>query len=167
MEGVLSGPLGRKPADLLNRRPVIAILATVDETGSPWTTPVNAITCMPGNAVIRMALDRGRAAYENLRRNDRVMLAVLDEGDVAVGISGRARVVKEAMNADAVLAMVEVDVCGVKDDTWADFVVCQGIRTRPRRESMSVSFRRILAELRDTPVEGGGEAGEAREELAP
>lgn len=148
MDEISAGPLDRRVGDLLNRRPVTAILATVDEAGSPWTTPVNCITCIQGNAVIRMALERNSTALANLEKNDHIMIAILDEGDIAVGIAGHARVVKRTMNTNPLMALVEVDVCGVKDDTWPELVVCQGIRTRPRRELVTFLLRRTFMELR-------------------
>lgn len=151
MDDISPGPLDERVADLLGRRVVTAVVATVDESGDPWTTPVNIITSISRNT-IRMALERRSVALANIERRGRVMIAVLDEGNVAVGIRGRAAVVKPSMESNPLMAMVEVEVDGVKDDSWPDLVVCQGIRTRPRYESITLSFRNVFAELKSQPA---------------
>ncbi|MGE5592571.1 MAG: pyridoxamine 5'-phosphate oxidase family protein [Betaproteobacteria bacterium] len=150
MEVITPGPLDEKVADLLGRRGVTAVVATVDEAGDPWTTPVNTITSVSGT-IIRMALERRSVALANIQRRGLVMIAVLDEGNIAVGIRGRAAVVKPSMVSNPLMAMVEVHVDGFKDDSWPDLVVCQGIRTRPRHESITLSFRNVFAELKAPP----------------
>ncbi|MEW6106181.1 MAG: pyridoxamine 5'-phosphate oxidase family protein [Bacillota bacterium] len=151
MDDISPGPLDERVVDLLGRRVVTAVVATVDESGDPWTTPVNIITSISRNT-IRMALERRSVALANIERRGRVMIAVLDEGNVAVGIRGRAAVVKPSMESNPLMAMVEVEVDGVKDDSWPDLVVCQGIRTRPRHESITLSFRNVFAELKSQPA---------------
>ncbi|MCR4401439.1 MAG: pyridoxamine 5'-phosphate oxidase family protein [Firmicutes bacterium] len=151
MGDISPGPLDERVMDLLGRRVATVVVATVDECGDPWTTPVNAITSVSRNT-IRMALERRSAALVHLERRKSVMIAVLDEGDIAVGIKGQAVVVKPSMEANPLMAMVEVEVCGVKDDSWPDLVVCQGVRTRPRHESIAFAFKRVLAELRSQPM---------------
>jgi len=141
------GPLDERVVALLSRRVATCVVATVDESGDPWTTPVNIITSISGS-IIRMALERRSTALANIQRRGRVMIAVLDEGNIAVGISGRAAVVRPMMESNPLMAMVEMEVDGVKDDTWPDLVVCQGIRTRPRHESVPLAFRNVFAELK-------------------
>lgn len=147
MDEISPGPLDRRVVDLLNRRAVTAILATVDEAGRPWTTPVNSITSV-SERTIRMALERRGSALANIQRYNRVMIAILDEGDIAVGIAGHARVIKQVMDTNPLTAMVEVEVDGVKDDTWPDLVVCQGIRTRHKHENVTLFSRNMFLELK-------------------
>ncbi|MGE5588450.1 MAG: pyridoxamine 5'-phosphate oxidase family protein [Clostridia bacterium] len=151
MDDISPGPLDERVVDLLGRRVATVVVATVDESGDPWTTPVNAITSVSRNT-IRMALERRSIALANIERRRSVMIAVLDEGNIAVGIRGRAAVVKPSMESNPLMAMVEVEVCGVKDDSWPDLVVCQGVRTRPRHESITFSFRKLFAELKFQPT---------------
>ncbi len=147
MDEISPGPLARRVIDLLNRCSVTAILATVDPAGHPWTTPVNTIASMSERA-IRMALTRNGSALAHIQRCENVMIAILDEGDIAVGIAGRAHVVRQMMDSNPLMAMVEVEVEGAKDDTWPDLVVCQGIRTRHKREGVTLFFRNMFRELR-------------------
>ncbi|MGE5585128.1 MAG: pyridoxamine 5'-phosphate oxidase family protein [Bacillota bacterium] len=147
MDEITPGPLDERVVEFLGRRVATVVVATVDDSGNPWTTPVNIITSISAST-IRMAVERRSIALANIERRERVMMAVLDEGNIAVGISGRATVAKPVMESNPLMAMVEVRIDGVKDDTWPDVIVCQGIRTRPRHESLSLSLRNVFVELK-------------------
>ncbi len=57
------------------------------------------------------------------RHDARVMVALLAPPNIAISIRGRARVVRERMNADESHAIVEIDVEEVKNDMIRGVVI--------------------------------------------
>ena len=102
----------RKPEKAINP---ITIVSTVDEDGSPRTAPFGSLRAITPR-LLRFACLRDHITYDNLCRDTRLMVAFLAPPTVAVGIRGKARVVKEKMQADHRTALIEVDVEEVKND---------------------------------------------------
>jgi len=150
--------------DLLARRMPTVVVATIGEDGWPHTAPYNQIAA-PDSARLLVALNRQDHTYHNLCHRGCTMLALLEEGDVAVGIRGRARVVRERMEANCNLAVVEIEIEEIKRDNSPHYLVTQGIRIRLREEPFLIHQRRLMAELRGTQVspesaQGGMDLGE-------
>jgi uncharacterized pyridoxamine 5'-phosphate oxidase family protein len=110
------------PADAFNvlqkpnrRINPIAILATVDEDGSPRTAPFGSLRAVTPK-LLRLCCNHHHDTYRNLHRDRRVMVAVLAPPNIAIGISGQARVVKEIMDIADYMAVVEIDIEEVKND---------------------------------------------------
>jgi hypothetical protein len=93
----------------------IAVVATVDPDGTPRTAPFGSLRAVtPG--LLRLCCAHRHDTYANLCRDGRAMVAVLAPPDIAVGIRGRARLVREQMNVDEHMAVLEIDVEEVKND---------------------------------------------------
>ena len=133
--------------DLLVRRMPTVVMATIGEDDWPHTAPYNQIAALDP-ARLLLAVNHQDRTYCNLCRRGRVMLALLEEGDVAVGIRGRARVARERMETDCNLAVVEIEIEEIKRDNSPYYLVTQGIRTRLREEPFLIQQRRLMAELR-------------------
>jgi hypothetical protein len=58
----------------------------------------------------------GHDTYTNVCRDGRVTVTLIAPPDMAVSVRGRARVVREQMNADEHYAVVDIDVEEVKND---------------------------------------------------
>ena len=94
----------------------IAVVATVDPDGTPRTAPFGSLRAItPG--LLRLCCAHRHDTYANLCRDGRAMVALLAPPDIAVGIRGRARLVREQMNLDEHMAVLEIDVEEVKNDT--------------------------------------------------
>jgi hypothetical protein len=105
-------PVLHKPDRAINP---IAIVATVDPDGAPRTAPFGSLRAVTPK-LLRLACGHANDTYGNLRRDGRVMVAFLAPPNVAVGIRGKARFVKEKMDADQRLAVVEISIEEVKND---------------------------------------------------
>jgi hypothetical protein len=132
----------------------IAVLATLDD--GPYAIPVSAPR-RAGDRLIMLSLHRSRGSLSRLRRQARVALVVLSEGNTAFTARGRARVVEEPMAVDPDYAAVAIDVDEVDDHRQPEFVVPAGVG----REWLDESARdalgergRALAALAG-PIEGG------------
>ena len=95
--------------------PPPVIVATVGRTGSPNTAPFGSIYAVTPS-LLRFACDRRHDTYVNIALNNRVMINILAPPDIAVSVSGRARVVKEEMRVMSTDAILEVEVAQVKND---------------------------------------------------
>jgi hypothetical protein len=128
----------------------LVILSTVDERGWPDCAPISWITALDSRT-LRFAVSPQVSTYRNILRNDRVMFELLG-GAMTLGISGTARVLAEAMpDVPFPMAMVEVIVEEVKDDS----VIGRGIEGEPIKwedRRRSVSDLRVEQALRNTPA---------------
>jgi hypothetical protein len=102
----------RKPEKAINP---ITIVATADVDGSPRTAPFGSLRAISPR-LLRFACLRDHITFDNLCRDARLMVAFLAPPRVAVSIRGKARVIREKMNADQRTALVEVDIEEVKND---------------------------------------------------
>jgi len=102
----------RKPDRAINP---ITIVATVDPDGTPRTAPFGSLRAATPR-LLRLACLRYHDTYANLRRNGRATVALLAPPDIAVSITGQARVVKEKVDANEQIAILEIDVEQVKND---------------------------------------------------
>lgn len=93
----------------------ITIVATVDLDGTPRTAPFGSLRAATPR-LLRLACLRVHDTYANLCRDGRVAVALLAPPDIAVSITGRARVVKETVDANEHIAILEIDVEEVKND---------------------------------------------------
>jgi hypothetical protein len=115
----------------------LVTMATVDERGWPDAAPISWIMALD-KRTLRIAVSREVATYRNIQQNENVIISLLG-GAMTLGIRGRARVISENMDGISLpMAMVEVIVDEVKDDS----VIGRGIeeeivKWEDRRRSVS------------------------------
>jgi hypothetical protein len=128
----------------------LVILATVDERGWPDCAPISWIAALD-RRTLRFAVSPQVSTYRNILKNDRVMFELIG-GAMTLGISGTARVLAESMpDVPFPMAMVEVIVEEVKDDS----IIGRGVEGEPVRweeRRRSVSDLRVEQALRDAPA---------------
>lgn len=120
LPATLVGALRRPPGE------VVAVVATVDEDGAPRTATIGALRPLTGPR-LRFACRRSTTTCRNIRRDGRIMIATYRAPHLAVGIQGRARVLREQMDALPDSVVVEVDRLRVKDDFVASVPIASGI----------------------------------------
>lgn len=103
-----------------------AILATVDADGSPRTAAFGSVRPISPTQ-LRFGCDRTHDTFANLVRDGRVMVAFLAPPAVAVGIRGRAWVVREQIEVWPTDAVIEIEVEAVKDDLLPGAPIVGGI----------------------------------------
>jgi len=104
----------------------IAIVATEDPDGTPRTAPFGSLRAVTPR-LLRLACNHYHNTYANLCRHGRVSVALLAPPNIAVGIRGRARVVKERMDTSQHLAVLEIDVEEAKSDMMRRGIIESGI----------------------------------------
>ena len=121
--------LSKKVIDLINREATIVVVATVDEDGFPRTAPFGWIYAK-NSKTLRFSTSSGHDTYKNIVRDGKVMVCLMEEGNIAISIKGNAQVCKEQLNVRGHCAIVEVDLKDVKSDVTRVASVIQGIKCK-------------------------------------
>ena len=133
-----------KPSRAIN---LITVAATVDPDGTPHTAPFGSLRAVTPR-LLRLACNHYHDTYANLCRDGRVSVALLAPPNIAVSIRGRARVVKERMDAGEHLAVVEIDVKEVKNDMMRRGVIESAVGFTPPNDLMNY-YVGAIAEIED------------------
>ena len=136
--------LGKLFNDNPNR--VIAIVGTVNEDGSPNTAPMS-LFYVPDEKTIIAGMVKTSQTVANIKRNGRLIMEVLSEGDIGYGILGQGEIIKEPLDcSDATLA-IKIDVYGVKRDTSPAQIITSGPKSTLRSEKAGEYERAVLNEI--------------------
>ncbi len=125
----------------------VAVLSTAG--GAPHAIPVST-GVVAGPRLVLLALARRRESLARLRAEPRAALTVLSDGDVAVTVHARARIVEEPMAVSDRVAAVALDVERIQDHGQPRFVIEEGVRwrwTSADDERRDAAIRAALAEL--------------------
>jgi hypothetical protein len=122
----------------------VAIVATVDPDGTPRTAPFGSLRAITPH-LLRLFSWCGHDTYANLIRDGRVSVALISP-DVAVSVTGRARVVRERSHSDDQFAILEIDVQEVKNDMVYRITVESGIEI-VAKERHQPWYDQIMTEL--------------------
>ena len=124
----------------------VTIVATVDPDGAPHAAPFGSVRAVTPQ-LLRMISLHYHDTYANLCRDGRVMVALVAPPNIAVSIRGRARVVRERMNASEHSAILEIDIEEVKNDMVAG-AIGSAITFFPQDEHQHW-FEAVLAEVEE------------------
>jgi predicted pyridoxine 5'-phosphate oxidase superfamily flavin-nucleotide-binding protein len=149
--------VARKPGEeqivdlmaLFNQNPnkIIVVAGTVGEDGAPNTCPISLIYAQD-EKTLRVGLLRSTATSANLRRDGRVSLEIIGPEDLVMGIQGTMRLIQEPMAMSDAMALWEMQVERVKQDTSPAQRVVQGPASVPRSEKASAFEQAAFAELK-------------------
>jgi hypothetical protein len=149
--------VARKPGEeqiidlmaLFNQNPnkIIVVAGTVGEGGAPNTCPVSLIYAKDEHTLL-VGLLRSTATTANLRRDGRVSLEVIAPDDLVMGIQGVMRIIKEPMAMSDAMAIWEMQVTKVKQDTSPAQRVIQGPASAPRSDKAAAFEQAAFAELK-------------------
>jgi hypothetical protein len=132
--------------DLFTKRVNTVIIASIDSEYRPHTAPFNHIA-VHDSKHLRVAMSKYHQTLQNIVENVYVAIEILDEGDIAVCIKGTAQVIKEAMDVDCNLVVIEIEINEIRKNNSLDFFVTQGIRTRHKSEPSLHYSCKIFHEL--------------------
>ncbi|MBN2267582.1 MAG: pyridoxamine 5'-phosphate oxidase family protein [Candidatus Babeliaceae bacterium] len=144
----------RLPDDLFSvlQSGTTAVLATFSEKGIPHTTPMNSIY-PKGRESILLSIHKDHTGYHNLVWQKKVMLCVMDAGNVAYSILGRAGVVRAPSLVHPLMNIIRIDIIDIKCDRSVLCRVDTGIQwsyTSAEAEELSVALIEELKELSKT-----------------
>lgn len=101
---------------------------------------------------LRFGVDVGGSAANNLQRNGLASLQVIGPGEVSFLVKGRARMIKERIDAAAPASIMlwEMDVMGAKDQSWPGVATTALMYEWPaeRREAMLQMEQAVYNEMR-------------------
>jgi hypothetical protein len=134
--------------ELFNQNPnrIIVVAGTVGPDGAPNTAPVTLIYAKNPKTMLVATL-RNTTTANNLRRDGRVSLEIIQGEDVVMGIQGTMRLIKEPMAFSDAMALWEMQVMRVKLDTSPAQRVFQGPASVPRNEKAEAFEKAGVAEL--------------------
>lgn len=148
--------VARKPGEeqsidlmrLFNDNPnrIIVVAGTVGADGAPNTCPISLIYAKDEKTLLVATL-RHTTTATNLRRDGRVSLEIMAAEDLVMGIQGTMRLVKEPMAMSDAMALWELRVEKVKQDTSSAQKVIQGPASTPRSEKAVEFEQAAIAEL--------------------
>ena len=143
------------PADLvetLKQGKTVAVLASFSEKGLPHTTPIQCIYAK-GDESILISIHKDHVGYHNMAWQKKVMLCILDEGNIAYSVLGRAGVVRAPSVIHPLMNIVRIDVIDVKSDASVLMRVDSGVRwsyTSKEAQDLCVSLYDELKEMAKT-----------------
>jgi hypothetical protein len=146
MSKVLGTSMSKEVVELFNRELTTTILSTITNEGFPHAMPVHLMGA-PDDTTIRMALMSLHKTTENIKHNGKAIITVLEGSDIALSIKGNAKIVREPMEGNSAMCMVEFKVEEVKSDTTPTVMVTQGVRSEHRTEKTKQFFRVMFDEL--------------------
>ncbi len=155
--------LARKPGEeqiidlmqVFNRNPNrnIVVAATVGPDGAPNTAPISLIYARDEKTLL-VGLLRTTTTTANLRRDGRISLELMGADDLVMGIQGTMLIIREPMESSEAMAIWEMRVEKVKQDTSPAQRVVQGPASTPRSDKAAAFEKAAFAEL--VAAAGGG-----------
>ena len=107
-----------------------SVVATVDDDGFPHIAPFGSMRAVTPK-LMRFIAHRYHDTLSNLKRDPRVVVAMVSDPDIAVSVKGNARVVEEPFTLDENYALVEIDIDEVKNDMPVRIGIETGIAISP------------------------------------
>lgn len=147
MSKILGKELSNEVVELLNKELTTVILATITDEGFPHSMPVHLVIAS-NNKTLKMAIVRGHKTSENIRKNNRAVITVIDGPDIAISIKGSAKIAKEYMECNPDMCIAEFIVDEVKSDATPTVIITEGIRGKHRDDSIKGFFRMVFDELK-------------------
>jgi hypothetical protein len=148
--------VARKPGEeqivdlmaLFNQNPnkIIVVAGTVGADGAPNTCPISLIYARDEKTLLAGLL-RATTTSANLRRDGRVSLQIIGADDLVMSIQGVMRLLKEPMTTSDAMALWEMQVTRVKQDTSPAQRVIQGPAAVPRSDKAAAFEQAAIAEL--------------------
>ena len=133
---------------LFNQNPnkIIAVAGTVGPDGAPNTAPISLIYAKDDQTLLVATL-RHTTTATNLRQDGRISLEIFGPDDLVMGIQGVMRLVQEPMAFSDAMALCEMQVTRVKQDTSPAQRVIQGPASAPRSDKAAAFEQAGFAEL--------------------
>ncbi|MDK2821150.1 MAG: hypothetical protein PWP31_1115 [Clostridia bacterium] len=146
MSKIIGNSLPQEIVDLFNKELTTVVLSTLSTEGYPHAMPVHLLFA-PNNKTIRMALMKTHQTTENIKKHSKVFITVLEGTDIAMGIKGTAKVIKDTMDGNKAMCMIEINVEQIKSDTTPTVIVNEGIKIKHRSPKTASFFRTMFDEL--------------------
>lgn len=146
MSRIIGDTLPPEVVELFNKELTTVVVSTITPEGFPHAMPVHLLAA-PDDKTVRMALVKAHQTTANIKHNGKAFITVLESPDLAMGIKGAARVMREPMEGNAAMTMIEVKVEQIKSDTTPTVLVKEGVRTQHRSPKTADFFRVMFDEL--------------------
>jgi len=129
-----------------NPNKIITVAGTVGADGAPNTCPVSLIYAKDEKTLLVATL-RTTNTTANLRRDGRVSLEIMAPDDLVMGLQGTMRLIRDPMECSSAMALWEMRLEQVKQDTSPAQRLVQGPASTPRSEKAQEFEKAAFAEL--------------------
>jgi hypothetical protein len=144
---ILGNELPENAYNLLKKGTTTAIISTIDQDSYPRTAPFGWITAKD-KKTIRVGISSQHKTYENISRDGKVMVCLIDEGNICLGVKGDARVIMDNLKTGSwEVSVVEINILEVKSDAMENVPVTQGVRWLSTPENHEFDLK-VLEQLR-------------------
>lgn len=138
--------LPRRLLPIMEHKEVVAVCCTSGPDGWARGMPVIHMVAA-GPDRIMMALPAKAQHAGDLRRDGRLTLTFLEEGDCVFVVRGQASLARDSLAVAEELAAFLVTVVEAIELRLPGFIVSQGVRVEKKGHSDRVIYRQILQEL--------------------
>ena len=146
MSKIIGNSLTPELIELFNKEMTTVVLSTVTAEGFPHSMPVHLMIAHDEKTV-RIALVKSHKTVENIKNGSKGMITVLEGTDFAMGILGSTKIIREPMEGNSSMCMVEFTVEEIKSDTTPTVMVVEGVHTVHRSTKTGEFFRTMFDEL--------------------
>jgi hypothetical protein len=144
---ILGDELPEDAYNLLQKGITTAVISTVDQDGYPRSAPFGWITAKD-KTTLRVGMSPNHRTFENISRDGKVMVCIMDEGNIGLGIKGDAKVIKKNMKTSSwEVSVVEINLIEVKSDAMETSPITQGVRWYSTPEEHKIDLK-VLEQLR-------------------
>jgi len=144
---ILGDELPEDAFSLLQKGITTAVISTIDQDGYPRTAPFGWITAKE-KTTLRVGMSPNHRTFENISRDGKVMVCIMDEGNIGLGIKGDAKVIKDNMKtASWEVSVVEINLIEVKSDAMETAPITQGVRWYSTPEDHQIDLN-VLKQLK-------------------
>ena len=142
MSKILGTKLDDRMFAQINAKESTVIVATVGDNGFPNTTPIHLIIA-PDRTTLYLAVGKNHQGYKNILQNENIMICLNEKDDLNISIRCTAKSIKNPMDSNAVMTMVEAKIIDIKSDSThseTTMGIRFKVRTKRGQEFMDAMF---------------------------
>ncbi len=145
MSKKLGDTLSDKAIAQFNARESSVVIATVSEDGFPNTTPVHLIIARDPQTLL-FGISINHLGTSNIRANPKIMISLCEKDDLNISIKCRAKVIREKLDCNPGMCVVEAKIAAIKDDSTHSRTI-SGIRYECKTERGAKFIQDVFNEL--------------------
>lgn len=138
------------PDDLVKvlKNGTVGVLSTFSDKGLPHTTPIQCVY-PKGQEGILISIHKDHTGYHNMVWQKKVMICIMDEGNVAYSVLARAGVVRAPSLVHPLMNVVRLDIIDIKSDRSVLVKVDKGLQWTYTSSDAEELSKALLLELKE------------------
>lgn len=138
------------PDDLVKvlKNGTVGVLSTFSDKGLPHTTPIQCVY-PKGQEGILISIHKDHTGYHNMVWQKKVMICIMDEGNVTYSVLARAGVVRAPSLVHPLMNVVRLDIIDIKSDRSVLVKVDKGVQWTYTSSEAEELSKALLLELKE------------------